>query len=81
MSVDFASIRANVAADARAAALTGIREVLTEENSDKIIARVVELVKPKLPIYLRWIPVGTVLDALLPGVLLKVFEEALGGNA
>ena len=77
MAIDLRQIGARLADDAKAAALSGIREVLTEENSDKLIARVVELVKPKLPVYLRWIPIGTVLDALLPGVLLKVFEEAL----
>ena len=81
MAIDLKQIGAGLAGDAKAAALSGIREVLTEENSDKLIARVVELVKPRLPIYLRWVPIGTVLDALLPGVLLKVFEEALGGNA
>ena len=77
MAIDLKQIGAGLADDAKAAALSGIREVLTEENSDKLIARVVELVKPKLPVYLRWVPIGTVLDALLPGVLLKVFEEAL----
>ena len=81
MAIDLKQIGAGLADDAKAAALSGIREVLTEENSDKLIARVVELVKPKLPVYLRWVPIGTVLDALLPGVLLRVFEEALGGNA
>ena len=81
MAIDLRQVGAGLADDAKAAALSGIREVLTEENSDKLIARVVELVKPKLPVYLRWVPIGTVLDALLPGVLLRVFEEALGGNA
>ena len=77
MAIDLKQIGAGLAGDAKAAALVGIREVLTEENSDKIIARVVELVKPRLPVYLRWMPIGTVLDALLPGILLKVMEEAL----
>lgn len=76
--IDLRSVATNLTSDARAAALAGIREVLTEDNTDKIIARMVELIKPKLPIYLRWIPIGTVLDALLPGALLKVFEEVLG---
>ena len=76
--IDLRSVASNLSTDARAAALAGLREVLTEDNTDKIIARLVEIIKPRLPIYLRWIPVGTVLDALLPGALLRVFEEVLG---
>jgi len=78
MAIDLRGVAANLTGEAKVAALAGIREVLTEENTDKIIARMVELIKPRLPIYLRWIPVGTVLDALLPGALLRVFEEVLG---
>ena len=77
MAIDLKQIGAGLADDAKAAALSGIREVLTEENSDKLIARVVELVKPKLPVYLKWLPIGTIMDALLPATLLRVFEEAL----
>lgn len=76
--IDLKNIATNLSVDAKSAALSGLREVLTEENTDKIIARLVEIIKGRLPIYLRWIPVGTVLDALLPGALLKVFEEVLG---
>ena len=77
MPIDLKNIASNLTAEAKGAALSGIREVLTEENTDKIIARLVEIIKGRLPLYLRWIPVGTVLDALLPGALLKVFEEVL----
>ena len=77
MPIDLKNIASNLSADAKSAALSGLREVLTEENTDKIIARLVEIIKGRLPLYLRWIPVGTVLDALLPGALLKVFEEVL----
>ena len=78
MPIDLKNIASNLSADAKSAALSGLREVLTEENTDKIIARLVEIIKGRLPLYLRWIPVGAVLDALLPGALLKVFEEVLG---
>ena len=77
MAIDLKQIGAGLAGDAKAAALVGIREVLTEENSDKLIARLMEILKPKLPVWARWLPLGKVLDALLPGALLKVMEEAL----
>lgn len=78
MAINFTHIRSQLTEDARNATLAGVRTVLTEENTDILIERMVALIKPKLPVYLRWIPVGTVLDALLPGALLKVFEEVLG---
>lgn len=78
----FAATRArilqNLGEDARVATLSGVREVLTEENTDAIIERIVSYVKPRLPFYLKWLPLGTVLDSLLPGALLKVFDDLLG---
>ena len=66
-----------MAPELRAAALEGVRAVLTEANTDLLIERIVALIKPKLPVYLRWLPLGTILDRLFPDVLLRVFEEAL----
>ena len=78
MGINITHIRAQLIDEVRAATLQGVRTVLTEENTDILIERMVALIKPRLPVYLRWIPIGTVLDALLPGALLKVFEEVLG---
>lgn len=72
-----ARIATNLSADVRSATLVGVKEVLNEENTDALIARIVPKVKAALPAYLRWLPIGTVLDALLPGALGKVFEEIL----
>lgn len=68
----------NISPDLRAAALEGIRAVLTEENTDALIAKIEAAIKPRLPWYAKFLPIGKVLDTLLPGVLLKVFEEHLG---
>lgn len=72
-----ARIATNLSTDVRAATITGIREVLTEANTDAIIERVIPRVKSALPAYLKWLPVGTVLDYLLPGTLEKVIVEIL----
>ena len=81
MSMNFSHLRANVASqvmpEVRSATLEGVRAVLTEANTDILIERMVKAIKAQLPAYLRWIPIGTVLDALFPGVLLKMFEDAL----
>ena len=68
----------DLSTDMKAAALAGIRVVLTEENTDVLIARIEALIKPKLPWYAKYLPIGAILDRLLPDVLLRVFEEHLG---
>lgn len=66
-----------VSLDARNGALVTARTILTEENTDKVIAILVPRVKAKLPFWAQWLPIGRVLDALLPGVVLQVLEEFL----
>ena len=54
-----------------------IRSVLTEKHTDRVNDIIVARVKPHLPFWLRWVPIGRVLDALLPGVLLSVLDDVL----
>lgn len=70
-----AQLLARLSAETRRAALEAVREILTEENTDAVIAIVVE--RLPLPFWLRWLPVRAVLDRLLPGTLLRVLEELL----
>ena len=56
-------------------ALDIIRSVLTEEHTDRAKDLIVARIKPHLPFWARWLPIGRVIDALLPEVLLSVFEE------
>lgn len=65
----------NLVAEARTAGLEAIREVLTEENTDELIALILEHLK--LPFWMRWLPIGAVLDRLLPDTLLRIFEKVL----
>ena len=67
-----------LAGDAKAAALEGIRSVLTEENTDKLIELLERELAKVLPWWARFLPIGVVLDRLLPDILLRVFEDALG---
>lgn len=62
--------------ESRIVALDAIRTILTEENTDEIIDLV--LAKVNLPLWLRWLPLGRVLDQLLPEAILGVFEDILG---
>ena len=56
-------------------ALDVLRSVLTEEHTDRAKDLIVARIKPHLPFWARWLPIGRVIDALLPEVLLSVFEE------
>ena len=71
------SLLTTLTSDAKGAALVGIRAVLTEENTDFLVKRLASLVSSKLPWYAKWLPIGVMLDHLLPDTLLKVFEEFL----
>ena len=68
----------DVTDQAKAGARSAARAILTEEKTDALIAIIVPRVKAALPSYLRWIPIGTVLDKLLPGTILSIVEEVLG---
>lgn len=72
------AVVAGVISDAKGGALAGLRAVLTEENTDKIIAKLEEAIKARLPWYAKWIPLGVILDKMFPEILLKVFEDVLG---
>ena len=58
-------------------ALAVVKRVLTEENTDKLKRTLKRGIKSKLPGWLKWVPVGRVLDALLPEVLVEFFEGLL----
>ena len=77
----FAAVRTRVieqvSTEARGAALEVVRTVLTEENTDAIITKLTDAIKAKLPWYAKFVPIGTVLDKLLPESLLRVFEDVL----
>lgn len=47
-------------------------EILTEENTDIVIDQVLSLIK--LPIWLRWLPLRSILDRLLPDVLINALK-------
>jgi len=67
----------SINAQARATALEVLREVLTEENTDAFATMLNRRIKRKLPRWLRWLPIRRILDALLPDVLLRFFEDIL----
>ena len=47
-------------------------EILTEENTDVFIDLVLGFVK--LPLWLRWLPLRSILDKLLPEAVLKAIK-------
>ena len=61
----------------RKAALAVIKSVLTEENSDKLKKTLKKGIKKRLPRWLKWLPIGKILDSLLPEVLVEFFERLL----
>lgn len=67
----------DVSQTARQGALDVARSILTEEKTDALIAILVPKIKAAMPGWLRWLPVGYVLDKLLPGTILSVLEEVL----
>ena len=62
---------------ARQATLSILSQYITEENSDRFIKILHRRVKAKLPRWLRWLPIGIVLDRLFPEILLEFFEDLL----
>ncbi len=60
---------------AKQATLVVLKEVLTEESSDKLKRILKKKIKSKLPGWAKWIPIGQILDALLPEVLIDFFED------
>ena len=71
------SLVTNLTAEAKSAALAGVRAVLTEDNTDRIIEMLEARIASKLPWYARWMPLGVILDRMLPETLLRVFEDFL----
>ncbi len=63
--------------DARRATLGVLKQYLTEENTDLLVKTLRKRIKRRLPRWARWLPIGKVLDALLPEVLLDFFEDLL----
>lgn len=58
-------------------ALDVVQGILTENNTDKLKDIIVARIKPHLPFWAKWLPIGRVIDALLPEVLLSVFKDLL----
>ena len=54
-----------------------IKAYITEENSDVFIRALTKRVKQRLPRWLRWLPIGRVLDALFPEIIIEFFEDLL----
>lgn len=61
--------------DSRQAALEALEKILTEENTDALIEILMDMLK--LPFWLRWLPIGSVLDQVLPETLLDLFRKLL----
>ena len=74
---DFSQVVVAVSNEAKAGALVTARSILTEENTDALIRAIEPRIKKALPSYLRWVPIGMVLDKLLPGTILSIIEEVL----
>ena len=64
-------------AQTRFIALETIRSVLTEKNTDQLRNVLRHRIKRKLPRWARFLPIGRIIDALLPEVLLEFFEDIL----
>lgn len=61
--------------DSRQAALRALEAILTEENTDALIEILMDMLP--LPFWMKWLPIGSVLDRLLPETLLNLFEKLL----
>lgn len=59
--------------EVKAAALDAVRAAFTEERTDAFI----EKLTARLPWWTKFVPVGKVLDQLLPDVLIDFLEEVL----
>lgn len=68
---------ANLSSQARKEAYEYIKSELTEEVSDVYKRILKREIKSKLPRWARWLPIGKVLDALLPETLLDLLERIL----
>lgn len=54
-----------------------IEQVVSEERTDELIDKLVRRVKPKLPAWLRWLPIRRVLDAIFPEIVLGWLKDLL----
>lgn len=63
--------------EVRAAGLVAAREILTEENTDALIEILMHKISGYLPFWLRWLPINSILDKLLPEAVLSVVEDLL----
>lgn len=54
-----------------------LEQVVTEERTDELIEKLVKQVKPKLPVWLRWLPITYVLDAIFPELVLGWLKDLL----
>ena len=59
--------------DVKAVVMDALRAAFTESRTDDLIRRVTS----KLPVWLRWLPIGRALDQALPELLLDFVEEVL----
>ena len=55
------------------AAIDAVSAAFTEERTDALISKLTS----KVPFWLRWLPIGTLLDRVLPEALIDWMEETL----
>lgn len=70
-------VRPAVSGEDRQSAWAVIEQVVNEERTDELIDKLVKRVKPKLPVWLRWLPIGMVLDAIFPEIVLGWLKDLL----
>ena len=68
---------ARISKRAKKEALAVVEQVLSEENTDELVKILRKEIKKRLPRWARWLPIGKVLDALLPGALVKFLRAIL----
>lgn len=64
---------AKLSPDLKAMVMDALRASITESRTDDLIRRGVA----KLPIWLRWLPIGKALDRMLPEVLIEYVDANL----
>lgn len=66
-----------LSSQAKKALIDTLREEFTEERSDVVKKVIRRKIKKRLPSWLSWLPIGRILDELLPEVLIDSIEDVL----
>ena len=64
---------AKLSPDAKAMLMDALRASITESRTDDWIRRALA----KLPFWLRWLPLGKILDKMMPEALINYVDENL----